>query len=162
MTDYSIDSIYNKSKDATMQDNTIKTIDTTMQATQSPFDINLLFSAAILNAVNTATAPLVQRIAVLERSLVVADKAAQGNESDLYSRVVELEEKLKRHNDGIEERIKEIAEEVAEAAICEHNDLYDHDGYDRLEDKIDDAVAEMDIETEVKRALSGASISIHI
>ncbi len=97
------------------------------------FDLNSIFISALSQAITQATAPLTKRIQ-------------------------ELEEKIQAG----EERIKDIAEEVAREVLSEHNDLYDHDGYDRLEDKIDDAVAEMDIETEVKRALSGASISIHI
>ena len=172
-----------------------------MQATQSPFDINALFSAAILNAVNAATAPLLERIELLERSLVVADKAAQGNEADLFSRVEDLEtivrdrlfgeqpDKYKTSDidemssrlslledrfDNIttasDERIKEIAEEVAEAAIYEHNDEYDHDEYDRLfndlgdkvNDAVNDAVEEIDFEDKVREVLRGASVSIDI
>jgi hypothetical protein len=107
--------------------------DTIKEPTQ--FDLNSIFISALSQAINQANAPLLARIA-------------------------ELEEKLKRHNDGIEERIKEIAEEVAEAAIYEHANEYDHDGYDRLEDKIDDAVAEMDLEDKVRDAMRNMTFSI--
>jgi hypothetical protein len=138
--------------------------------TQSPFDINALFSAAVLNAVNAATAPLVERIALLERSLVVADKAAQGNESDLSSRIALLEDKMDNISEVSDQRIKEIAEEVAEAAIYEHNNEYDHDEYDRFDDRVEekvndavsDAVEEIDFEDKVRDILRHASVNIDI
>jgi hypothetical protein len=156
--------------------------------TQSPFDINALFSAAILNAVNAATAPLVerinalqhsattdianltQRIELLERSLVVADKAAQGNESDLSSRLALLEDKMDNISEASDQRIKEIAEEVAEAAFYEHNDLYDHDEYDRFDDRVEEkvndavseAIEEIDFEEKVRDIMRHASVSIDI
>jgi hypothetical protein len=137
-----------------------------MQATQSPFDINALFSAAILNAVNAATAPLLERIELLERSLVVADKAAQGNESDLSSRLALLEDKMDNISEASDQRIKEIAEEVAEAAIYEHNDEYDHDEYDRFDDrveeKVNDAINDYDFEDKVRDIMRHASVSIDI
>ena len=172
-----------------------------MQATQSPFDINALFSAAVLNAVNAATAPLVERIELLERSLVVADKAAQGNESDLSSRVEDLEtivrdrlfgeqpdkyktsdldemssrlslleDKMDNISEASDQRIKEIAEEVAEAAFYEHNDLYDHDEYDRFDDRVEEkvndavseAIEEIDFEDKVRDIMRHASVSIDI
>jgi hypothetical protein len=157
MTDHSIDSIYNQPKEATMQP---------LQYTSSPFDINAMFSAAVLNAVNAATAPLMERIATLERSLVVADKAAQGNESDLFSRVATLEEQMIAKQDSIDERIKEIAEEVAANAISDHKYEHDHDEYDRIagdiDDKINEAIEEIDLEDKINEALNGAHISINI
>jgi hypothetical protein len=171
MTDPAIDSLYNQPTEAIVQ-------------TQSPFDINALFSAAVLNAVNAATAPLVERIntlqhnattdianltqrsQLLERSLAVADKAAQGNESDLFSRVATLEEQMIAKQDNIDERIKEIADEVAREVLYEHNEEYDHDGYDRLEerieDKVNDAIEEYDFDDKIKDVLNGAHISINV
>lgn len=55
------------------------------------FDFTATLNAVLAQAIQIHTAPLVERIALLERSLVVADKAAQGNESDLSSRVEDLE-----------------------------------------------------------------------
>jgi len=95
------------------------------------FDLNSIFISALSQAITQATAPLTKRIQ-------------------------ELEEKIQAG----EERIKDIAEEVAREVLSEHNDLYDHDGYDRLEDKIDDAVAEMDLEDKLRDALHNMTFSI--
>jgi hypothetical protein len=178
-------------------DSTNQTGTQTMQATQSPFDINALFSAAILNAVNAATAPLVARIELLERSLVVADKAAQGNEADLSSRVTELEttirdrlfgeqpdkyktsdldemssrlalleDKMDNYKEIDESRFKEIADEVARDVLSEHNDEYDHDQYDRFDDRVEEKVTEAiddyDFEDKVRDIMRHASVSIDI
>jgi hypothetical protein len=145
--------------------NTIQTIDTTMQE-PTQFDLNSIFIAALSQAITQATAPLVARIATLERSLAVADKAAQGNESDLFSRVATLEEQMIAKQDSIDERIKEIADEVARDVLSEHSEEYDHDGYDRLEerieDKVNDAIEEYDFDDKIKDVLNGASLSISV
>jgi hypothetical protein len=156
--------------DSTQQTGTQTIKEATMQATQSPFDINALFSAAILNAVNAATAPLMERIELLERSLVVADKAAQGNESDLSSRLSLLEDRFDNITIASDERIKEIADEVARDVLSEHNNDYDHDEYDRLfndlgdkvNDAVNDAVEEIDFEDKVRDIMRHASVSIDI
>ena len=121
-------------------------------------DFTATLNAVLAQAIQIHTAPLVERIALLERSLVVADKAAQGNESDLSSRLSLLEDKFDNIEDTREERIKEIAQEVADEAITDHATNYDHDEYDRLEDKIDDkvsdAIDEYDFEDKVKDVLT--------
>ena len=171
MTDHSIDSIYNQTKEAPMQEpTTLGTMQHTIQPqiTQptNPFDLNSIFIAALTQAITQATAPLVARIATLERSLVVADKAAQGNESDLFSRVATLEEQMIAKQDSIDERIKEIADEVAREVLYEHSEEYDHDGYDRLEERIEDKVNEalddLDISDKINDALNGATVSISV
>jgi hypothetical protein len=103
----------------------------------NPFDLNGMFLNFLTHAVMQANAPLLARIA-------------------------ELETKLNNLQDTNANFIKEIADEVAREVLCEHSEEYDHDGYDRLADKIDDAVADMDIETEIKRALQNATISISV
>ena len=169
MTDHSIDSIYNQPKEATMQ----QPVQQTPEWTQVLSMFDSMFSVALRYAepqikrmVDDATAPLLERIALLERSLAVADKAAQGNESDLFSRVAELETKLNNLQDTNANFIKEIADEVAREVLYEHNEEYDHDGYDRLEerieDKVNDAIEEYDFEDKIKDALNGAHISINI
>ena len=130
------------------------------------FDFTATLNAVLAQAIQIHTAPLVERIALLERSLVVADKAAQGNESDLSSRMALLEDKFDNITTATDERIKEIAEEAALEAITEHNDEYDHNEYDRLTDKIDDkvndAIDDYDFESKLNDCLSNASISISI
>ena len=137
-----------------------------MQVPTPVFDFNSILTNLFTQAVNQATAPLLARIELLERSLVVADKAAQGNESDLFSRMALLEDKFDNITTASDERIKEIAEEVAEAAIYEHNDEYDHDQYDRFDDRVEEKVTEAiddyDFESKLNDCLSNASISISI
>lgn len=118
------------------------------------------------HSATTDIANLTQRIELLERSVVVADKAAQGNEADLFSRVAALEEKLDNPEKLDEDRIKEIADEVARDVLSEHVGDYDHDEYDRLEEKIDekvnDAIDEYDFDYKINDALNGATVSISV
>ena len=142
----------------------------TMQVPTPVFDFTATINAALAQAIALATQPLMARIEVLERSLVVADKAAQGNEADLSSRLSLLEDRFDNITTASDERIKEIAEEVAEAAIYEHNDAYDHDEYDRLfndlgdkvTDAVTDAIDEIDFEDKVREIMRHASVSIDI
>jgi predicted house-cleaning noncanonical NTP pyrophosphatase (MazG superfamily) len=148
------------------------------------FDFTATINAALAQAIALATAPLVerikylenhsaaadntftlaQRIELLERSLVVADKAAQGNESDLISRVALLEDKLDNIKDASDERIQEIADDAARMVLSEHTEEYDHDGYDRLEDKLDDkvneAIDDLDMEDKLRDTLRNMTFSI--
>jgi len=149
-------------KEATMQQPTFQSF----MSTQPLFDMSAAINAAIFAGVSAATAPLLERIELLERSLVVADKAAQGNEADLSSRIAALEARLETITTASDERIREIAEEVAEAVIYEHNDEYDHDEYDRFDDRVEEKVSEAindyDFEDKVKYVLRGANVSIDI
>jgi len=170
-------------------------------STQPLFDMSAAINAAIFAGVSAATAPLLERIALLERSLVVADKAAQGNEADLSSRVTELEttirdrlfgeqpDKYKTSDldemssrlslledrfDNIttasDERIKEIAEEVAEEKMTAHTDEYDHYEIecqiermdDKIEEKVNDAINDYDFEDKMRDIMRHASVSIDI
>jgi predicted nuclease with TOPRIM domain len=101
------------------------------------FDLNSIFISALSQAITQATAPLTKRIQ-------------------------ELEEKIQAG----EERIKDIAEEVAREVLSEHNDLYDHDGYDRLEErieeKVNEAIDDLDISDKINDALNGATVSISV
>ena len=162
--------IDNINADSTIQTGTQSTKEATMQVPTPVFDFTATINAALAQAIAQAVAPLVERIALLERSLVVADKAAQGNESDLLSRVALLEDKFDNIGEASDQRIKEIAEEVAEAAIYEHNDEYDHDQYDRFDDRVEekvseavtDAIDEIDFEDKVRDIMRHASVSIDI
>lgn len=159
-----------------------------MQVPTPVFDFTATINAALAQAIAQAVAPLVerintlqhsattdianltQRIALLERSLVVADKAAQGNESDLLSRVALLEDKFDNITTASDERIKEIAEEVAEAAIYEHNDEYNHYEIecqiermdDKIEEKVSETIDDYDFEDKVRDILRHASVNIDI
>ena len=128
------------------------------------FDFTATINAALAQAIALATAPLVERIELLERSLVVADKAAQGNESDLFSRVALLEERIEKASEVNDERIKEIAEEVAQAAMYDHTSEYDHDEYDRFDDRVEEkmneAIDDLDMEDKLRDTLRNMTFSI--
>jgi AAA+ ATPase superfamily predicted ATPase len=161
---------------STQQTGTQTIKEATMQATQSPFDINALFSAAVLNAVNAATAPLLERIATLETTIrdrlfgEQPDKYKTSDLDEMSSRLSLLEDKMDNISEATEERIKEMAEEVARDVLSEHNHEYDHDGYDRMEDRIEekvndavsDAIEEIDFEDKVRDIMRHASVSIDI
>jgi vacuolar-type H+-ATPase subunit I/STV1 len=86
----------------------------------------------------------------------VADKAAQGNESDLFSRVTVLEEKLNN--------IQEIADDAARMVLSEHTEEYDHDEYDRFDDrveeKVNEAIDDLDMEDKLRDTLRNMTFSI--
>lgn len=128
------------------------------------FDFTATINAALAQAIALATAPLVARIELLERSLVVADKAAQGNESDLFSRVALLEERIEKASKVNDERIQEIADDAARMVLSEHTEEYDHDDYDRLEDKLDDkvneAIDDFDMEDKLRDTFRNMTFSI--
>ena len=81
--------------------------------TTPTLDLNALLLAALTPMLNQITAPLVERIAALEQRLENITTAS-------------------------DERIREIAEDVAEAKMSEHTDEYDHDEYDRFDDRVED------------------------
>lgn len=84
----------------------------------------------------------------------------------LLARIAALEARLEDITTASDERIKEIAEEVADRRISEHADEYDHDEYDRMDDKLDEKVTEaiedFDFEDKVRDIMRNASINIDI
>ena len=156
--------------DSTNQTGTQSTKEATMQQPTPVFDFTATINAALAQAIALATQPLMERIELLERSLVVADKAAQGNESDLFSRMALLEDRFDNITTASDQRIKEIADEVAEQAISAHNYDYDHDEYDQLfndlgdkvSEAVTDAIDDYDFEDKVRDILRHASVSIDI
>ena len=105
------------------------------------FDFTATLNAVLAQAIQIHTAPLVERIAALE-------------------------ERINNITTATDERIKEIAEEAALEAITEHNDEYDHDGYDRFDDRVEEKVTEAiddyDFEDKVRDIMRHASVSIDI
>lgn len=117
-----------------------------METNQAPvttpsFDINALLMTALAPVVQHMTAPLLARIAVLE-------------------------EKVSAYTGIDEERIKEIAEDAAREVLSEHTDEYDHDSYDRLEDKLSDMVTEAfddhDMDDKIREAIGGLTFSLRV
>jgi hypothetical protein len=111
------------------------------------FDLNQILSAALNAAVQQAIAPLVERIAVLERRIdtlssqhvaigerlaALENNPAIGVDTTLTNRVVALEQRMDHVIDASEQRIREIAEAAAEQAMDNHCESYDHDEYDSV------------------------------
>ena len=130
-----------------------------MQEPTPVFDFTATINAALAQAIQIHTAPLVERIKYLENHAAAAD-----NTFTLASRIAVLEEVVKHVAD--EDRIKEIADEVARDVMSEHVGDYDHDEYDRLEEKIEekvnDAIDEYDFDDKINDALRSATISISV
>jgi hypothetical protein len=140
------------------------------------FDLNQILSAALNAAVAEAVAPLVERIAVLERRIdtlssqhvaigerlaALENNPAQGVDTTLTNRVVALEQRMDHVIDASDERIREIAEAAAEQVMEDHTSTYDHDEYDsHISD--DDKHFEGDLDDAINRALRHASVSISI
>lgn len=91
-------------------------------------------------------------------------------DEQVQARVASLEGRLHDLTTASDERIKEIADEVARDVMSEHVGDYDHDEYDRLFDNIGDrideaineAVDDLDISDKINDALSGATVSISV
>lgn len=120
------------------------------------FDLNTILSAALQQAVEAATKPLLERIAVLEQSSAL-DKMRL---DDMAESIEALEE---RGTGGglTRDEVREIADEAAEEAISSHNSDYDHDefisdlssidlsDYIDFDDKVRDAVGNLSFEVRV-------------
>ncbi len=154
--------LINQPKEATMQE----PVKQPPEWTQVLSMFDALFSGALKYAeplikrmVDEQTAPLLERIKYLENHSAAAD-----NTFTLAQRIALLEEVVKNVPD--EDRIKEIADEVARDVMSEHVGDYDHDEYDRLEEKIDekvnDAIDEYDFDDKINDALRSATISISV
>lgn len=130
------------------------------------FDFTATINAALAQAVMQANAPVLARIAVLEEKVAALEARIDG--ATLTPLTHEYIAKVARESvaEVSDERIKEIAEAAAEAAIYEHNDAYDHDEYDRLEDKIDDKVSEAfddhDMDDKIREAIGGLTFSLRV
>ncbi len=123
------------------------------------FDLNQILSAALNAAVAEAVAPLLERIAVLERRI-----------DTLSSQHVAIGERLAALENnpaqGVEPAptaglTREQVEALIEQAMDDHCSNYDHDEYDRhISD--DDIHFEGDLEDAINRALRNANIEITI
>jgi len=70
----------------------------------------------------------------------VLAQAIQIHTAPLLARIAELEMKVSNLQNTNADFIKEIADDAARMVLAEHTEEYDHDGYDRLDDKIEDKV----------------------
>ena len=160
-------------KEATIQEPT--------NPTSTPvFDFTATINAALAQAIALATAPLVERINNLQNSATtdianltkrIAELEARIDGATLTPLTHEYIAKVARESVEVsEDRIKEIADEVARDVMSEHVGDYDHDEYDRLFDNIGDrideaineAVDDLDISDKINDALNGATVSISV
>ena len=114
-------------------------------------DINTILQQALAQAVEQATAPLIERIAALETQLNTATLAATPITT----------------TDITEERIKQIADEAARDVMSEHYEVYDHMSYDNVVNKLDDYdlddfVSESDIEEKVESAVRDLTFTVSV
>lgn len=118
-------------------------------------DINTIVQQALAQAigqiVETQLTALNQRIAALETQLSTATLAATPITTT-----------------GItEERIKQIADEVARDVMSEHYEEYDHISYDNVVNMLDeydleDFVSENDIEEKVESAVKNLTFTVSV
>lgn len=114
-----------------------------METNQAPtpthvFDLNALLTAALMQAVNQATAPLIARIATLE-------------------------ERLSNITTASDERTMAIAEEVAERCIYAAGYDYDANNIDdKINEKIEEALDEYDMEDKIRDTIRDMSFSVSV
>jgi len=100
---------------------------------------------ALFSAVLKYAEPHIERI--VERKIADAVQA----------RIAALEERMNNITTVTDERIREIAEEVATETMGDHTTEYDHDDYDGisngLDEKINDAIYDYDMDDKIKDAV---------
>lgn len=120
------------------------------------FDLNTILNAALQQAVEAATKPLLERIATLEQTL-----SAMPHDLVLFEQRIEALEERGTGGGLTRDEVREIADEAANEAISSHNYDYDHDefvsdlnsidwsDYIDIEDKVRDAVGNLTFEVSV-------------
>lgn len=87
-------------------------------------------------------------------------------DEQVQARVASLEGRLHDLTTASDERIKEIADEVARDVMSEHVGDYDHDEYDRLfdsiGDRIDEAFDDYDMDDKIREAIGGLTFSLRV
>ena len=123
------------------------------------FDLNQILSAALNAAVAEAVAPLVERIAVLERRI----DTLSSQHVAIGERLAALENNPAQGQDltpttGL---TRDQVEALIEQAMEEHTSSYDHDDYDRhISD--DDKHIEGDLDDAVREAVSNLSFEVSV
>lgn len=129
-------------------------------------DINTLFTTALTKAIEEAISPLRVRIESLETEITTLRNIPPTATPSTTPMLEAKEGEMPITWENIRNTLQEIADDAARMVLSEHNEEYDHDKYDRLEDEIDDkitdAIDEYDFEDKIKDALNGASITINI
>ena len=126
---------------------------------------------------NTQAAPPAVQLSLLDQLLdTLVQRVAAQVEGRVSQRITALETQLNTATlaatpittTGItEERIKQIADEVARDVMSEHYEVYDHMSYDNVVNKLDDYdlddfVSESDIEEKVESAVRDLTSTVSV
>lgn len=144
-------------------------------------DLNTLVSNALIAAVQQAVAPLNERIATLEgicatqheamvamrdRIAALENNPAQGVDTTLMQRIEALEDKAVTASlrSGL---TRDEVEALIERTMDNHCETYDHDNYDEIASKVDDAdfddfVTNDNLEDAVREAVGNLSFDISV
>lgn len=121
-------------------------------------DINTLINNVLAEAVQQATAPLVARINALETKLAEGADIQAAPTADITRHIIDA---LSDTDHPLFKRMSSFMDTVAEQAVENHCQTYDHDEYDgHIGD--DDKHFDGDINDAINDALSNASISISV
>jgi hypothetical protein len=141
--------VVNTTIEATTQENQV-TEATTNTMTLNPPEWTQVLSQfdALFSAVLKYAEPHIERI--VEKKIADAVQA----------RIAALEERMNNITTVTDERIREIAEEVATQTLEDHTTEYDHDDYDDisngLDEKIGDAIYDYNMDDKIRDSLSSA------
>jgi hypothetical protein len=121
--------------------------------------IEAINTPATIDATMTLTTP--QPTDLLQSLMKLLDAHIEKKIADaVQARIAALEERMNNITTVTDERIREIAEEVATQTLEDHTDEYDHDDYDRaysnLDEKINDAIYDYNMDDKIKDSLSSA------
>ena len=129
------------------------------------FDLNTIINAALNAAVQQALAPLMERIAALERTCA---KQHEGMVA-MRDRIAALENNPAQGQDltpttGL---TRDQVEAMIEQSMDHHLECYDHDNYDEIASKVDDAdfddfVTNDHLEDAVREAVGNLSFEVSV
>ena len=142
------------------------------------FDLNAIVSAALNAAVVEATKPLLERIAALENQAIVTSNAvdariaalennpAQGVEPAVTIDEAKMVEAL-NSQEWFWEKLQNRIDAATEQAMDNHLECYDHDNYDEIASKVDDAdfdefVTSDNLDDAVREAVGNLSFEVSV
>ena len=113
----------------------------------------------MIEATMTLTTP--QPTDLLQSLMKLLDEHIEKKIADaVQARIAALEERMNNITTVTDERIRDIAEEVATQTMEDHTTMYDHDDYDDmsngLDEKISDAIYDYNMDDKIKDSLSSA------
>ena len=132
----------------------IEVVNTTIEATTQE---NQVTEATT----NTMTLKTPEPTDLLQSLMKLLDEHIEKKIADaVQARIAALEERMNNITTVTDERIREIAEEVATQTLEDHTTEYDHDDYDDmsngLDEKINDAIYDYDMDEKIRDSLISA------